>query len=462
MKQCRLEEIPISEFEPYKDDLLGRDKSGNILFQLVKSFSDGFVMAINGKWGSGKTTFVNMWQQQMKNEGYETIYYNAWENDHISDPLVGLIAEFKRKTDVAGKKQLKKFTNAISRISFSMVPSLLAILVKQYTGIDLEDLDKVAKDGSKEAMNLLNKSVDNYIKQQESIKDFKNALEEYIRSFKGFVPDKPIIFIIDELDRCKPDFAIKTLERIKHLFSVKNVVFVLAIDREQLSHSVRGFYGSDLIDADDYLRRFIDVQYNLPPGNVRDLVNKLFERFEYNNSVLNIENTGKDQTRSFKHFVESIYSNKDLSIRQLEKWMLHTRLVINQFTQLSPLTLSFIVFLHDYDIKFYNQFMNKDLNGQEILDHIVQIFTHSSAYNQWLNLNTSMYDIIAEILTIRYNTKKLFQENIIDKYDRLLLTIDNSISEIKLCDALNEMKNKPTQLLSNIHIAISDFNNIDY
>ena len=97
MNNCRLEEIKVDESNPYNEDLLGRKIPGDILLQLVKSFSEGFVMALNGKWGSGKTTFVKMWQQQMKNEGYETIYYNSWENDYISDPLIGLIAEFKKK-----------------------------------------------------------------------------------------------------------------------------------------------------------------------------------------------------------------------------------------------------------------------------------------------------------------------------------------------------------------------------
>ena len=87
----------------------------------MKSFHDGFVMAVNGKWGTGKTTFIEMWKQQMQNEGYETIYYNVWENDYISDPLIGLIAEFKKKNAAGGDKLIEKCTQVISKISFSMI-----------------------------------------------------------------------------------------------------------------------------------------------------------------------------------------------------------------------------------------------------------------------------------------------------------------------------------------------------
>lgn len=77
-----------------------------------------------------------------------------------------------------------------------------------------------------------------------------------------------MIFIIDELDRCNPYYAVKVLERIKHLFNIPNIVFVLSIDKEQLSNSIRGYYGSDLIKADEYLKRFIDIEYTLPDPDV--------------------------------------------------------------------------------------------------------------------------------------------------------------------------------------------------
>jgi predicted KAP-like P-loop ATPase len=76
----------------------------------------------------------------------------------------------------------------------------------------------------------------------------------------------PLVFFIDEMDRCRPDFAIALLERIKHLFNVNRVVFVLAVDRAQLNESVKALYGLNA-NPDGYLRRFIDLAYSLPPAN---------------------------------------------------------------------------------------------------------------------------------------------------------------------------------------------------
>ena len=74
--------------------------------------------------------------------------------------------------------------------------------------------------------------------------------------------EKTVIIFVDELDRCRPSYAIELLERIKHLFNIGGLVFVLALDREQLGHSIKAVYGNG-IDSDGYLRRFVDFEYQL-------------------------------------------------------------------------------------------------------------------------------------------------------------------------------------------------------
>ena len=96
------------------------------------------------------------------------------------------------------------------------------------------------------------------IYRKKNIISFKNSLANFIEKS---TEDKPVVFIIDELDRCRPNYAVEVLEQIKHLFSVPKIVFVLSIDKEQLGHAVRGVYGSEKLNADEYLRRFIDILY---------------------------------------------------------------------------------------------------------------------------------------------------------------------------------------------------------
>jgi hypothetical protein len=110
---------------------------------------------------------------------------------------------------------------------------------------------------------------------------FRRELTELVSVLRRKTVDKgskPIVFVIDELDRCRPPFAVELLEKIKHLFSVDGLIFVLAIDRQQLSEAVRCLYGQGL-DADNYLRRFIDLEYRLPAPKIEQFVKVQFARF---------------------------------------------------------------------------------------------------------------------------------------------------------------------------------------
>ena len=86
---------------------------------------------------------------------------------------------------------------------------------------------------------------------------------------------KPLLVMIDELDRCRPTYAVELLETAKHLFAVDQVVFVLAVNRTELQHAVKALYGNEF-KADGYLRRFIDLDVHLPEPNLENFLNELF------------------------------------------------------------------------------------------------------------------------------------------------------------------------------------------
>ena len=76
--KSRSQEIEIPQENPFANDKLGRSSVCNILTDIVSFYGQsGCVMALGGEWGSGKTTFVKMWRQHLKNEGYKTLYFNA-------------------------------------------------------------------------------------------------------------------------------------------------------------------------------------------------------------------------------------------------------------------------------------------------------------------------------------------------------------------------------------------------
>lgn len=115
------------------------------------------------------------------------------------------------------------------------------------TGTAADEVEKLVKD-----------LLQNYAADKQSIQGFKDVLTDFANEAAD-----PIVIFLDELDRCRPDFAVRTLERIKHFFDVPKVVFVLLINRAQLVAAIKGLYGARL-DAEGYLAKFIQLQLVLP------------------------------------------------------------------------------------------------------------------------------------------------------------------------------------------------------
>lgn len=439
MEEVKLGDIIPSEEDPYNGDLLDRKMCGEVLEGLAKTFSSGCVIALDGKWGTGKTTFVRMWGEYMKKNGYTVLSFNAWESDFVLDPLICLISEFKKATVVAGKDNVEKLTKAVAKISFAMLPALVGQIAKHLTGVDFQDM---AKDAMSETVNILNRCVDDYAKQRESLDDFRVALSEYVESVRQ---EKPVIFIIDELDRCNPNYAVKTLERIKHLFSVKNVVFVLAIDMQQFCHSIRGYYGSEKIDADDYLRRFIDIQYPLPIGNIDKLIPSVLQKFDITESILKKDRSSYNSLALFEEYVKMLYQLKSMSIRQLEKWLLHTRLVLGSTKRhISPETILFLVYLKLFESDFYRHFVLSEIDDQDVIYFFEKIIPEAF-FDVDNKVSMTTYSVIAELIRSRYrNNDDRFYKRVLTKEGNLIVKLSISkINEKRLVFSFKEAETVP-------------------
>ncbi|WP_373399515.1 P-loop NTPase fold protein [Algoriphagus halophilus] len=269
------QDLEIPEENPFQNCKLGREKYAKVLTNIINSYPEGFVLAINNKWGTGKTTFVKMWEQFLKNEEYKTIYLNAWENDFEDNPFTAFIGELQ----IINKKDKDKFNKVVQKaalISKNVGPAIIKAFLNKY--IDSEILLETITDTSKSFLEIFENDINEYSKRKESISEFKKSLSEYVANESN---GKPLIFIIDELDRCRPNYAVLLLEQIKHFFSVPNIVFVLSIDKSQLGNAVCGVYGSENIDSNEYLRRFIDIEYLIPEPDSDKFIAYLYEYFDF-------------------------------------------------------------------------------------------------------------------------------------------------------------------------------------
>lgn len=266
---------PLQTFE---EDRLGRESLADYLTTFIETTipavnENSFVLALDSPWGTGKTSFIQMWRNKLEESGnkYNFITYNAWENDDCESALIPLICSFSQlDKDVDGNKHL--FEVIIEALKI-ILPRVGNLLLKRYMGIDIPSLEEAIKELRE--INSPNTIYDNY-KSTNAIKDkFRELIGECTDD------DKKLIIFIDELDRCRPTFAIETLEAIKHFFDLENVIFIVSLDMEQLSESVKVVYGN--IKTVGYLQRFFDYQILLPSSALTDF---LSDRLRYGNITL--------------------------------------------------------------------------------------------------------------------------------------------------------------------------------
>ncbi|MFC0408973.1 KAP family P-loop NTPase fold protein [Roseomonas elaeocarpi] len=331
---------PEEGFTPQKD-LFGRAAVGEGLTHLVSTVTDPLVIAVDGKWGSGKSTFLRMWMGELRKVGFPDIHFDAFENDYFDDAFTALageiigLAEEKRKE---ASTKAKRFKDTAVEVSKVLARSGLRLGVRVLTAgaVDGSVIDAMEKDVAAEASGVVDKLIGEKLTQQKdqkaTIASFKSALSdlpslltnevEVASSDEGSIgkrkKDKPLIIVIDELDRCKPLFALQILERAKHLFSVQNVHFVLGTHLGQLSNSVQIAYGLQT-DANMYLQKFIHFSITLErayadggDGERRKFIDWLIRQHQFESSDRNLVHT-------ITNYLIALADKLNLGLRDIER-----------------------------------------------------------------------------------------------------------------------------------------------
>ncbi len=400
---------------PFANDKLGREKHAEILTRIVKAYPDGFVLAINSPWGTGKTMFLKMWEAYLAQpeRDIETIYFNAWESDFQQEPLVALLAEMKEKykNEIDFSEVIEKAGPIAVAASFA----LIRYFSKKYLG---EEFVAAAVDGaSTGAERFLEKQLEATQNRKESIEAFCEELTIFLK--KHSKNDNPIVFMIDELDRCRPSYAVELLEQVKHLFNVPGIVFVLAIDKEQLGHAIKGVYGSKGINDVEYLRRFIDLEYRLPESNLQELCYYFFDCFEIPRLLMEIKKDVRNNPRYIHELVDFLHAlckTKNISLRGLEKMTAHFSTMIICTGQLPHLHASMFIYLTYLKVmrsEIFQDLRQFKLKTQELIEHLLDAFTTLDSIR---NKEHFQYNII--ILAILY--EKELQGTVVDRMYMLM------------------------------------------
>lgn len=272
MKSFELKPTEENLLSTYKNDQIGRNTDIHAFVDILNSLEDSCSIALNGVWGSGKTFFVKQakmilescspieskseYSEEVKtvwknyHSGKEPefqaqlcVYYDAWENDNDGDPILSLVYSILQQVneETPFPKDNKIFEKVAALADCITGKSTTAVLESMKSDSILDDLRK-----SKSVHSTIAEFLDHLLDERAN----------------------RLIVIVDELDRCKPDYAVRVLEKIKHYFDNERITFVFAVNVQELQHTISSYYGSNF-DSCRYLDRFFDLRIALPPANLQ-------------------------------------------------------------------------------------------------------------------------------------------------------------------------------------------------
>ncbi len=271
-----LPEPEIGDFDGFtpENDILNRSELGEGLSHLIANSEDPLVLALDAQWGAGKTIFLKQWAGELRKAGYPVVFFDAFKHDYVEDAfsamaaeIIGLVEDHKKAKTSGGKKLIAGALEVTKVVARSALRA--GVKIATLNAVDTKDLEEAAKTIGEELSQLEDRYLGEMLTRQRgasaTIDTFRRALAELpalLQSAGDEQSPRPLVFIIDELDRCRPVFALEILERVKHFLSVPNVHFIFGAHLEQLKNSVVAAYGSN-IDAGIYIQKFIHLTVRL-------------------------------------------------------------------------------------------------------------------------------------------------------------------------------------------------------
>ena len=243
--------LPTEEnlIQTLSDDVLNRNKDIVYFYDILMAQEGASSIAIDGRWGSGKTFFVRQsmlvinaknpsstiddekrvritHRLPFKNSSEDdtncdlAVYYDAWENDNDTDPILSLIYEITKQLSIEYDFKEKDFFKTVAYIAEVISGRNVSGLLESLKG-------------------------DNPIEKFKEQKDLSEKIKQFFSDILVERGNRLVVFV-DELDRCKPTYAVRLLEQIKHYLSDDRVIFVFSVNIDELQHTIKHYYGDDM------------------------------------------------------------------------------------------------------------------------------------------------------------------------------------------------------------------------
>ncbi|PPC96075.1 KAP family P-loop NTPase fold protein [Methylotenera mobilis] len=376
----------------WNDDKLDRQKEAEFIISYLTAIynesledisSKSFVLSLDAPWGYGKSYFLKKLKEDLEDKDHPVLYFDAWENDYSKDPLLGFISEIEQTLNTykskipQGDKIVESFLKQGKRILATATGIGVNILAKKLTGYGLESIkeqfsassndalteakDSIDKKSEEFVSEIIQKSLDDHKEFKTLVSELKLTLEKITSSLHDNANySLPMFILVDELDRCRPTYAIELLEVIKHIFNAKGIFFILATNKEQLAHSIKAIYG-DSFDSYNYLKRFFNQEYTFSIPSKTKYVAELFSKYRINKENLFIPIDGKiNNTEHIEQFLfEKLSSAFELGLRDMEQICIQLKSIMLTYKH----NIHYVYLLYILMIGFKNQNSDQiDLN----------------------------------------------------------------------------------------------------
>ena len=366
-------EIPLGN--PFENDLLNRREPIAALTNIISSIDGPCVLAVDAPWGAGKTTFLKIWEQQLRNEKFPVVSFNAWETDFSDDPFIALSQAILQELEQYKDESLQASVIKFGKLARAVVRATAPAAIKATTGgfVDVGALLDLGKEIHEELKSNNSERITTYQEARRLLESLRQTLQVVADDLTETKDGKPLVIVVDELDRCRPSYAVELLETAKHVFSVDHVVFILAVNRSELAHSVRALYGTKF-DAVGYLNRFFDIDFRLPEPSRRKFIGTALQATSINTYL-------ERATSSYPYpyhppirdLFEAFYGVPGLSIRTIAQAIHRLGLVLASERTYRPLfvvSTAVAQITRSIDPKMYHRFIRGEIDDSELVDTI--------------------------------------------------------------------------------------------
>lgn len=351
-------------------DLFGRKDFADRLTNLVKNIEDPTVFLLDAQWGDGKTTFLKQWAGELRTADIPVIEFDAFARDYQDDPFIALSAEIVAAAKEIGtwrdlRMQFVDRASSLGKVFFS-IAAQKAVSKASLGFLSREDVKELGKALTEDITPMLKSRLEAAAADAELLSSFREALEKLA---KGMPTQEgvPLVLIVDELDRCRPSFAVELIEKVKHVFSVSGVHFVLSAHLPQLAkifQNTHGLGGEE--QALIYLEKFYDVRIRFPnPPSSSDTDTKRYIEYLWAELQLPTDYV----VTQIQQVLECVFQNRQVSLRTIEKIMTNIALY---YAGLSPnggenvIFVSGVCCIRHLDMTLYDKIASSNVTLDDI------------------------------------------------------------------------------------------------